>query len=187
GFACGSINRKLLSWSVRANADVAAGHGHHRGRRIEYEVEETESVLVHIGVGVQSDQKLYGAVSAVIEERIISRSVSSAIDKDLRVLRRDVKLLRRAGRADTDVSGCRDIDRAGWCAWPDAERQTCTTRHVTNEEVGFVRADVPRLRREATGIVLFEANRGRVSGVCVDVQHWCCGADSDVATAADAQ
>src|SRR2546425_13036251 len=75
-----------------------------------------------------------------------------------------------ARRPDANIATRADVNRAGWRAGPDAERQTRAASHVANEEVGFVAGYVPSLRCKPAAVVLFEPDSGGVGGIRMDVQ-----------------
>src|SRR5881628_3192546 len=96
-----------------------------------------------------------------------------------------VEMRIRASSADTDVAARGDVDRAGRRARADAERETRAAGHVADEPVGLIRADVPRLRREAAAVGLFLADGRRVGGGDVEVQAGAVVAETDFAGRGD--
>src|SRR5215208_7455293 len=64
-----------------------------------------------------------------------------------------------------------EVDRAGGRAGADAEGQFGAARHVADEEVGLVGADVPGLGREAARVVLLQPDGRGVGGGGVEVEY----------------
>src|SRR5437879_6421702 len=76
---------------------------------------------------------------------------------------------RRSG-SNADVPTSCDINRTGWCAGPDAERQAGTAGDIADEEVGLVARNVPGLCGKTAGGCLFKTMGGRVASRDVKIQ-----------------
>src|SRR5205807_6529173 len=73
------------------------------------------------------------------------------------------------------------VDGTGGRAGANAERQTGAAGDITHEKVCFVAGHVPCLCGETAGVILFEANRGRISRIHVKIQNRCSGPQTDLA------